>query len=106
MPSLRTQLVKIPKVVKDRVFQRDNGLCVLCGRYVGIDYANAHIVPRSSGGLGIERNIITLCFACHRDFDQSPKRKELYVRIEKYILRHYPDWKREDNIFKKGHNDR
>ena len=105
MPSLRTKLTQIPKIVKERVSERDKGCCVLCGRWVGIEYANAHIVPRSRGGLGIERNIITLCQSCHYAFDQTPNRPKHYQTIEAYIKRHYPDWKREDNIFKKGHHE-
>ena len=72
---------------------------VLCGR-PGDPWC--HVVPRSQGGLGIEQNTVTLCPECHREYDQGPNRKSLYVRIVAYLKGFYPEWNQEDMIYRKG----
>lgn len=100
--NTRTKSTSIKQSVKSIVHERDGGCCILCGEPVYESLANAHIVPRSKGGLGIEQNIITLCPDCHRDYDQSPKRKMIRITIETYIKRFYPEWTEEQMIYKKG----
>ena len=58
----RAQACDIPIVVRDAVYSRDNKCCIICGSPNA--KANAHYIPRSHGGLGIEQNIVTLCLAC------------------------------------------
>lgn len=53
----RTKACAISAATKDAVFKRDRGQCVLCGK-PGLP--EAHYIPRSKGGLGIEQNIVTL----------------------------------------------
>ena len=65
----RTKALAIPQTVKDAVFKRDNERCVICGSPLG--QPNAHVVRRSQGGKGIERNIVTLCYLCHRAYDEG-----------------------------------
>ena len=52
-----TKATSIPPEVKKAVYIRDNGFCVLCGSPYGDPVA--HVVRRSQGGKGIERNIVT-----------------------------------------------
>ncbi len=85
----RTKALAIPREVKDRVYARDRGLCVICHR-AGIP--NAHIISRAQGGLGIEQNLVTLCPECHRLYDQSVQREYLRREIFDYMRRKYPDW--------------
>lgn len=89
----------IPKSVKGSVYARDNGCCIICG---APGMPNAHIVRRSRGGRGIEQNIVTLCPSCHREFDEGKNREAYEVRIIAYIKGFYPDWSREDMIYRKG----
>lgn len=76
--------------------ERDNGRCVVCGAY-GIP--NAHYIPRSLGGLGIEENIVTMCLDCHREYDHGTKRKEYAERIIAYLDKHYPGFPDEKRIY-------
>ena len=80
MKGRRTKALEIPQKVKRIVFERDNGQCILCG---APGLPEAHFIPRSKGGLGIEQNIVTLCRECHRRFDQSDDRKFIAEFITK-----------------------
>ena len=46
MKSKRSKLTDIPKEVKEIVFKRDNGKCILCGKD---GLPNAHFIRRSQG---------------------------------------------------------
>lgn len=98
MKSKRTKACEIPKKVKEIVYKRDGGKCIVCGRQ-GIP--NAHYIRRSQGGLGIEQNIVTLCTTCHNDFDNGFKREELQRYIHDYLQSMYADWKEENLVFNK-----
>lgn len=96
-----TKYTRIPRKVKEAVYIRDRGLCVLCERPGD---PVAHVVRRSQGGLGIERNIVCLCQSCHREYDEGrpEARQHDYVRIVAYLKSFYPDWNRNDMIYRKG----
>ena len=96
----RTKALDIPAKVKDRVWERDNHCCILCGNPQAAP--NAHFIARSHGGLGIEQNIVTLCARCHRDYDQSPARQYIQEEIKHYLSSQYHDWKEENLIYRKG----
>lgn len=83
-----TKATRISKKVKERVFERDNGKCVLCGN-PGLP--EAHFIRRSDLGLGIEENVVTLCRNCHHKFDEEydPRDREY---IAGYLKTKYPDW--------------
>lgn len=95
----QTKYTNISPAVKRAVYIRDNGRCVLCDRPGD---PVAHLISRGQGGLGREENVVTLCPACHRAYDQGPERKALYARLVAYMKGFYPDWDREDMIYKKG----
>lgn len=89
MKSRRTKACDITRDVKRAVYQRDEGLCVLCGKPGN---PNAHFVARSQNGLGIEENIVTLCQDCHRRYDQTEARAFIRPVLERYLRSKYPDW--------------
>lgn len=97
-----TKATAIPQSVKVVVWARDNHQCVICGSSAGAPVA--HVVRRSQGGRGIEQNIATLCPRCHRLFDEGPlrDRERIYVRLVAHMKAFYPDWNREDMIYRKG----
>ena len=106
--SKRAKACDISREVKQKVWQRDRGRCVVCGNNYNV-MPNAHYIPRSKGGLGIEQNIVTLCTEltenkCHRKFDFGSKeeREEIGGKIEAYLKNQYPDWNEEDLYYKKG----
>lgn len=107
MKSERTKATSISKAVKDKVFKRDGGRCVVCGNNYNV-MPNAHYIPRSKGGLGIEENIVTLCTEltlnkCHRKFDFGNKKERLEIKekIRNYLSSKYEDWNEEKLYYRK-----
>ena len=94
----RTKALDISKKVKDKVWERD-GRCVICGSPQAMP--NAHYISRAQGGLGIERNVVTLCICCHHDLDHTVKRERLKLIVKRYLSNMYDDWEEEKLIYKK-----
>lgn len=98
----QTKKTDIPKKVKLAVWNRDNHKCIFCNENVEWNYANAHFIPRSAGGLGIEENIFTACENCHREQDNGLHTKEYTEIAEKYLRACYgSEWTKEKLIYKK-----
>jgi len=101
----RTKALAIAKEVKQAVAERDsfNGwpCCIICGSPEGLP--EAHYIPRSQGGLGIEENIVTLCRPCHGDFDQSDKRADIKAQLRQYLQEIYPEWDESKLYYRKDH---
>lgn len=85
----RTKALAISAEVKRRVYERDGGCCILCGRR-GDPWC--HYISRAQGGLGIAQNIVTLCHDCHRRYDQTYERSLIREEIKQYLQSKYPDW--------------
>lgn len=102
--SKRARACAIPKSVKDRVWERDEHRCVYCGSVYA--FPEAHYIPRSRGGLGIEENILTLCRLCHDAFDRgtAAMRQEIGHQCRAYLMAIYPDWDEEKLIYRKDGN--
>lgn len=107
MKTKRSKATDIPMKVKYKVFERDKGCCVVCGNNYNV-MPNAHYIPRSKGGLGIEENTVTLCTEltknkCHRkyDFGTKEEREKIGNIIKKYLQSKYENWNEEDLIYKK-----
>jgi len=60
---------KISQIVKDRVWNRDNGICVKCGTNENLEFD--HIIPFSKGGANTYRNVQLLCESCNRSKSDS-----------------------------------
>lgn len=95
----RAKACDISKKVKDRVWERDNQRCIVCGSNQAMP--NSHFIRRSQGGLGIEENVVTMCMRCHRMYDQGVDRRAIEAYTEKYLKNLYPDWCRDKLIYKK-----
>lgn len=98
MKSKRTIALSIHRNVKQAVFDRDGGCCVLCGRRGNPE---AHYISRAHGGLGVEENVVTLCRECHRKYDQTTEREAIGEILADYLRSHYPDWDPTKLIYKK-----
>ena len=94
----RTKALEIPVGVKNAVSERDGGACVWCAER---GEPNAHYIPRSQGGKGIEENTLTLCWKCHLRYDQSEHRAEMGAFFKEYLKSKYPDWSEKNLIYKK-----
>lgn len=95
----RTKALCISPSVKKAVYTRDGCCCVWCGSAAG--QPNAHFIPRSSGGLGVEENILTLCWGCHMKFDQTAARAKMREYFRGYLKSKYPDWDENALTYKK-----
>ena len=73
---------------------------MVCGR-PGLP--EAHYIPRSQGGLGIEQNIVTLCRECHDKFDFGDRETmdALGGIIRAYLMGEYPDWDESKLVYEK-----
>lgn len=100
----RTKALGIDKEVKYRVAERDSiddwPCCILCGSPQGLP--EAHYIPRSQGGLGIEENIVTLCRPCHNRYDQTEERADIKAQIREYLQSKYEDWDESNLYYRKG----
>ena len=94
----RTKALQIAPKVKRIVYERDGGRCIICGASGNPD---AHYVSRAQGGLGIEENVVTLCWGCHRIYDQSPKRETYRRVIRSYLRGKYDGWAENNLIYRK-----
>lgn len=97
--SKRAKACDIPQDVKDKVLERDGGICVFC--LSGNAEANAHYISRAHNGLGIEQNILTLCYKCHKRYDQTTDRKQMREFFKKYLQSKYDGWNEDNIIYKK-----
>ena len=107
MKSKRSKATDILQKVKQAVWERDGGCCVVCGNNYNV-MPNGHFISRAKGGLGIEENIVTLCTEltpnkCHRkyDFGTKQEREEIGNKIENYLKSKYPNWDKEKLYYKK-----
>lgn len=99
--SKRAKALDISPAVRGAVYERDEGLCVYC-KMPG--NPEAHFIPRSRGGLGIEQNILTLCRDCHNkyDFGRRLEREGMREYFRAYLEIKYPDWDESKLTYKKG----
>jgi 5-methylcytosine-specific restriction endonuclease McrA len=99
MKTKRAKACDISQKVKEAVWERDGGRCIICQSNRAMP--NSHFIRRSQGGLGIEENIVTMCQSCHSMYDQYIDRENMEAYIENYLRSHYPDWDREKLVYKK-----
>ena len=98
----RTKACDIPTKIKQVVWERDGHRCIFCGKSVSKSCANAHLVKRGQGGLGIEQNIFTACVECHHEEDNGKNTKDYERKAEKYLKLIYgTKWNRKNLVYKK-----
>ena len=95
----RTRACAISPKIKRQVERRDGECCIFCGKR---GKGEAHFIPRSQGGLGIEENLLTVCRPCHDLLDNSTQRKKMLPVAEQYLRSRYQGWNKESLIYKKG----
>lgn len=101
--SKRAKALAIPEEVKQRVWCRDAGRCVWCGRRGPYVLPEAHFIPRSKGGLGITENVLTLCRTCHDRYDHGDRREREMMkdRFREYLKKWHPGWNESKLIYHK-----
>lgn len=98
MKSKRTKATDINKKTRQRILERDKW-CILCGNPTTLTIA--HYIPRSRGGLGIEKNLVVLCMQCHYNFDMTAKRDEIKKQVKKYLIRFYGEINENELIYRR-----
>lgn len=100
MKSKRSKACDISPSVKKAVWTRDEQRCIICGNNMAMP--NAHYISRAKGGLGIEQNIVTLCYNCHEAYDHTTKRPVYKEYIKNYLKEKYgSEWTEEQLTYKK-----
>lgn len=99
----RTRACAIPKEVKLIVYERDHERCIFCG---APGLPEAHVIPRSHGGLGVPQNIITVCRSCHDKLDNSTDRQQMLDVAVEYLGSYYPNISQTDVIYQKWDKDK
>lgn len=95
----RAKACAISREVKQKVYERDGGCCIFCG-HPGLP--EAHVLPRSHGGLGVEQNIVTACRECHREMDEGRYRKAYLERAGRYLEGIYGTIDKDIITYRKG----
>ena len=93
----------ISQKVKKIVWERDKKCCIYCGKPVPLFNANAHaFIRRSHFGLGIPKNIVTLCNQCHFNYDSGRDKLSMPIKkhIHEYMYRLYPNLNIEELRYK------
>jgi 5-methylcytosine-specific restriction endonuclease McrA len=52
--------------LRSRVWERDRGMCQVCGENVGENYECGHIIDRVIGGSDRLSNLVCMCVVCNR----------------------------------------
>lgn len=99
--SARSKACDITREVKIKVQERDSGRCIFCGQ-PGIP--NAHFIPRSQGGLGIEQNVLTLCVSCHHEMDNGKNSNTYKCAARRYLEALYPNFTDKERVYVKHYN--
>lgn len=82
--SKRKERGRIKPETYHKVYERDGGMCILCGR--GDSLQCHHHVYRSQLGKGTEDNLVMLCVRCH---ELAHSQKAVRERIGEYLKRLY-----------------
>lgn len=100
MKTKRAKATDISQKVKKAVWERDGERCIICGSHYAMP--NAHYIPRSKGGLGIEENIVTLCMNCHNAYDHTIQRPYFEKKIREYLQESYgASWNEKDLVYRR-----
>lgn len=99
MKHKRTKAVAIPPKIRQEVEERDHHCCIFCGSTNA--RGEAHYINRSQGGLGIPKNLITVCPEHHRQMDNGQATKLYRQKAKEYLMSIYPDWNEKDLIYDK-----
>lgn len=87
--------------VREKVKARDSFEGAHCCLYCGSQYRVEihHFVSRGRGGMGIEQNLISLCFRCHARLHSGEK--AIHDFCGEYLQGLYPDVTERDLVYRK-----
>ena len=75
--------VNVIRYSKEAVYNRDQGRCCYCGRFILLSEATRdHVIPRSQGGRTNWTNIVTACVACNQHKrNRTPQQAGMRLRV-------------------------
>jgi len=92
--SKRSKACDISQTVKNKVWERDQHRCIICGSSYA--FPNSHYIKRSHGGLGIEQNVVTMCLECHHQYDNGKSAIHYQAIVRDYLKNKYDKWNEYD----------
>lgn len=115
--SRRTKACSFSRDTVARIVRRDGDACIFCaaGRWElpERDFGRrimdiAHVMNRSQGGLGVEKNGVTACRSHHQMLDNgnTGSRGEMLAYAKEYLSRIYPEWDETKLVYVKGASTR
>lgn len=110
-PHKYTKKLQFDLKTQEKIIARD-GDCIFCMMGYSTEGSTwldltikdiMHFVPKSKMGLGIEQNGALGCRYHHSKLDNGKDglRAEMLERFEAYLRSIYPDWDKENLVFKK-----
>ncbi|MBR1391058.1 MAG: hypothetical protein IJ567_06410 [Lachnospiraceae bacterium] len=109
--SKRSRACDFTLQMRQKIHERDGNICIFCaaGRWdvaqdIGIHVKElAHIIPRSQGGLGTDKNAVVACKNHHQLMDDGNKgcRAEMLEYAKEYLKEIYPDWDEKQLVYNK-----
>ena len=54
------------RMIQEKIYEEEGGLCQYCGYKLGKTYTIDHIVPLRDGGTHLRRNLRLSCFPCNQ----------------------------------------
>lgn len=111
-PHKYTRRLQFDTKTKKRIIERDNGECIFCAMGYTTEGAEwidlntpdiMHFVPKSQLGMGVEQNGALGCRFHHSLLDNGNRglRTDMLTRFEAYLRGIYPDWSRDELIYRK-----
>lgn len=110
--SKRTRKLQFDTKTRKKIMERDYNACIFCmmgypaekATWLDLEVKDImHFIPRARGGLGIEQNGAVGCRYHHSLLDNgnTGAREEMLKRFETYLRSIYPNWNKENLIYKK-----
>lgn len=107
-----TRKLQFDTKTKKRIYERDHGECIFCNMAYHMECTSGmlleikdvmHYIPKSQLGMGVEKNGAIGCRYHHNLLDNGNKglRKDMLSRFEAYLKHIYPDWNKEELVYKK-----
>ena len=112
MKSKQAKAHEFSQSERQKIVERDHGECIFCKARYRMDGAGwyeltmksiMHYIPRSQGGLGIEKNGAVGCQWHHHMLDNGNdrRREEMLEIFEKYLRQQYQDWNSSEIVYDK-----
>ena len=91
----RVKRARISQQLRDRILEKTDGTCHVCGNKLGADWQVDHVVPHARAGKPSPNNYLPICPECNRlRWDYPPRMIPLIIRfgiIAKKAIRDHTD---------------